>query len=89
MTCQRISKEGKTVIVTVNSAFFEPSLVSRLHQVCDNNIRLENQTIGGRPMATLAAPRINNVDNLKSNGFSFRVESGSGIHAMPIFGVKV
>ena len=89
LSCQSMCKEGKTIVVTAHSAYFEKDLLSRMNQLFMTNIRLNNQIIGGRPIGTLGAPRINNAENRENNGFSFQVEPGTGIKKLPIYGIKI
>lgn len=87
MSCQRMSKDGKTIVLTAQSGLIDNSLLPRLNQLCNTALKLTNHSIRGILTRKLMVTRIDNADNRNSKGFSFRVEPDIGIKAQMILGI--
>jgi flagellar protein FlaH len=88
-TFTRLSSAGRAIIVVAQSAAFEQSLLSRLHQLCNSHIRMSNDSVRGKPVKNLNVTKINNVEKGSGNGFYFNVEPDFGVNIVPVSSVKL
>ena len=83
---QKLCTAGKAIVVVAESSAFAPDLLSRLRQLCDTHISM---MVRDRQVRVLNAVKVNNLEQRRDNGFSFRVEPGVGITIVPMFQVRV
>ena len=83
---QKLCTAGKAIVVVAQSGAFAPDLLGRLHQLCDTHITM---AVRDRQVKVLNARKVNNLEQRKDNGFSFRVESGEGAKVVPMFKVRI
>ena len=88
-SCNRLSTEGRTIIVTARSSAFDDSTHSRVHGICDNHIRVGTERVRDRMLNTLEVLKVNKAEFHSDNGFSFEIEPGVGITIVPMSRVKV
>ena len=83
---RKLCSEGKAIVVVAQSGAFAPDLLGRLHQLCDTHITM---AVRDGQVKVLNAGKVNNLEQRKDNGFSFRVEPGVGAKVVPMFQVRV
>ena len=88
-TFQRLCSTGRAIVVVAQSAAFDSSLLSRLRQLCNSHISMSNESVRGRPVSSLNATKLNNVEKAKMNGFFFKVEAEIGVNVVPVAQVKI
>ena len=88
-TCNRLSTEGRTIIIAARSSAFDDSTHSRVHGICDNHIRVGTERIRDRMLNTLGVLKVNKAELHSDNGFSFEMEPGVGITIVPMSRVKI
>ena len=81
--CQESCIDGKTVVIVARDSAFDPQLLPRLNDVCNNHLRFGAETVGARVVQTLEVRKLNNAELRKDNIFGFLVEKGLGIHDVP------
>jgi archaellum biogenesis ATPase FlaH len=77
---------GRAIVVVVQSGAFAPDLLGRLHQLCDTHITM---AVRDKQVKVLNAGKVNNLEQRKDNGFSFRIEPGEGAKVVPMFQVRI
>ena len=87
-SCQRLSAEGRTIVIVANSSAFDQSLRSRLQGMCDTHIRLATEQIRDRLLNRLQVLKANKAEMHSDNGFSFEIKPGTGIAIVPMSRVK-
>ena len=88
-SCDRLSNEGRTIVVVARSSAFDKPTHSRLHGMCDTHIRLGTERIRDKLVNTLEVLKVNKAEMNSDNGFSFEMAPGVGITIVPISRVKV
>ncbi len=83
---QKLCTRGKAIVVVAQAGAFAPDLLGRLHQLCDTHLSM---AVRDRQVKVLNAAKVNNLEQRKDNGFSFRVEPGVGAKVVPMFQVRV
>ena len=86
---ERLSNEGRTILLVASSSAFDQSMHSRIHGMCDTHIRLGTEQIRDKVLSTLAVLKANKAELHSDNGFSFEVKPGTGITIVPMSRVKV
>lgn len=76
----------KAIVVLAQPGAFALDLLGRLHQLCDTHISM---AVRDRQVKVLNAVKVNNLEQRKDNGFSFRVEPGVGAVVVPMFKVRI
>ncbi len=83
---QELCTAGKAIVVVAQAGAFAPDLLGRLHQLCDTHITM---AVRDRQVKVLNAGKVNNLEQRKDNGFSFRIEPGEGAKVVPMFQVRI
>lgn len=83
---QKLCTGGKAIVVVAQAGAFAPDLLGRLHQLCDTHITM---AVRDRQVKVLNAGKVNNLEQRKDNGFSFRIEPGVGAKVVPMFQVRI
>lgn len=86
--CQESCTDGKTVVIVARDSAFDPMLLPRLNDVCNNHLRFGAETVGARVVHTLEVRKLNNAELRKDNSFGFQVVPQVGIHIVPYSRVK-
>ena len=77
---------GRAIVVVAQAGVFAPDLLGRLHQLCDTHITM---AVRDKQVKVLNAGKVNNLEQRKDNGFSFRIEPGEGAKVVPMFQVRI
>lgn len=77
---------GRAIVVVAQAGAFAPDLLGRLHQLCDTHITM---AVRDKQVKVLNAGKVNNLEQRKDNGFSFRIEPGEGAKVVPMFQVRI
>jgi len=83
---QKLCTRGKAIVVVAQAVAFAPDLLGRLHQLCDTHISM---AVRDGQVKGLTEGKVNNLEQRKDNGFSFRVEPGEGAKVVPVFQARV
>ena len=67
---------------------FDQQLLPRLRSVCSNHINFYTEQVREKFVNTAEVQKLNNAELRKDNSFRFVVESGTGVHIIPISKVK-
>ena len=88
-TCQALSKEGRTIIVTARSVAFDRRLVARLHSLCNNHIEIRDDSIGNRVAKAVEVSKVRQVELSQRNVVRFEIVAGIGARFLPGEKVRV
>ena len=87
-SCQRLSSEGRIIIVVCRSSAMERATGSRIHGMCDTHVKLSTESIRNKLVNTLQVLKLNKAELQSDAGFSFEVTPGVGITIVPMSRVK-
>ena len=76
------------MVVVARDFAFDRQLLPRLRSVCDNHINFYAEQVREKFVNTAEVQKLNNAELRKDNSFRFVVESGTGVHIIPISRVK-
>ena len=76
------------MVVVARDFAFDRQLLPRLRSVCDNHINFYAEQVRKKFVNTAEVQKLNNAELRKDNSFRFVVESGTGVHIIPISRVK-
>ena len=89
-TCQALSKEGRTIILTARSVAFDRRLVARLHSLCNNHIEIrDDSSMGNRVAKAVEVSKVRHVELNARNVVRFEVVAGMGARFLPGEKVRV
>ena len=83
---QKLCTGGKAIVVVAQAGAFAPDLLVRLHQLCDTHITM---AVRDKQVKVLNAGKVNNLEQRKDNGFSFRIEPGEGAKVVSMFQAQI
>lgn len=83
-----LCRQGKTLIITVDSYAFGSNLMERIHALTDNHIHLNSIKMADRAIKTLEVLKTNKVELTEDNALSFQVELSVGIRILPMARIK-
>jgi archaellum biogenesis ATPase FlaH len=83
-SCQRLSSEGKTILVVAQTASFDEHLTRRLHALCNNHISIGTEMFRQKFVNVLQVLKAGNVDLRTDNRITFNVTPEAGITVIPM-----
>ena len=67
---------------------FDPRLLPKLNDVCNNYLKFGSESVATRVFNTLIVQKLNNAELRKDNSFAFLVDPDEGIHIVPFSRTK-
>ena len=86
--CQESCTDGKTVVIVARDSAFDPLLLPRVSDVCNNHLKFGAETVGAKVVQTLEVQKLNNAELRKDNSFGFQVVPQVGIHIVPFSRIR-
>ena len=88
-SCKRLSAQGKTIALSVDSYAFASEMFARLGTLCDSYLSLRSEKVREKAVRTLEVRKVNTTELSRDNTISFVAEPNVGMHVIPFSKTKV